>query len=145
MARQRQNKRENTVETQITLGNSDKGKKVQPKVSWDAKKKIILNDLAAGLTYREMVIKYSEDWGVSTTTAKNFIRECAAELYSDEDKEMLKSVNVLRLDECYETAMKAGDIKSAIRAVDTQNKSIGVYDKEKEDETSKDINVKFNF
>ena len=63
---------------------------------------------------------------------------------SDETKETLIAMNMERLDNIIEESMKEGDKRSAIKAIDTQNKLAGGYEDKVKLETDGDINLIFD-
>lgn len=93
----------------------------------------------------DIMKKYGKAWGVTSYTMQNYIIEATQCLYDDSMKESLKNINMLRLDQIFSDAMHTSDRKSAIKAIDTQNKMIGAYEQKVVVDTENTIDVNFNF
>lgn len=111
----------------------------------EVKRELILNELAKGATVREICDKFKEDWGVTFNTMQNYIVEAMAGIYSDDSKDMLRNVNMFRMDNIYKEAHEEGDTKNALKALDMMNKATGAYEQTVKVDTEGDIEVSFNF
>ena len=128
------------------MNNKTKPKRVAPKrVRAEIKRRLILEDIAKGEGYSEIVEKYSKDWGCSPKTTEYYIQDAMAYLRSDEAIENLKSINIQRLDNLYKECATSGDTKNALKAIDLQNKTIGAYEEKLEVKTDEPMEFVFNF
>ena len=115
------------MKTRDKRGIKGKGRNFPKQLPMEAKRFMIISMVASGMTYTEIVNKCQADWGLSDKTLQNVINETLAYMRSDEAKESLISMNMQRLDDIYAESRKEGDRKSAVKAIDTQNKMIGAY------------------
>lgn len=88
---------------------------------------LIANDIAKGLTRREIVAKYIEEWGLSPNAINSYIAEAIMTFADDEMKQKLQDINIERLTTLYREALEQGKTKDAIRIIDILNKTAGVY------------------
>lgn len=96
-------------------------------LSLNARSFTIANEIASGLSYRQIVAKYMKEWNVSYNFMRNAINE-AIEMFSDETiYKNLKAINNERLSDIYSDARMQGKLAEAIKAVDTMNKLNGLY------------------
>lgn len=114
-------------------------------LSADAKRVMIMSDIAKGLRYSELLDKYVAEWGLSPKTVQMYIIEATEYLRSDACKQNLIAMNNERLDGIITESIKDGDRKSAIRAIDVQNKLNGGYTEKVQIEGDTDITLKFDF
>lgn len=120
-----------------------KERKVNKSISKAAKETAILDDIAKGTTYRKMLDKYSDLWGLSKGTIKNIIHDVVQDLRDAKIKEDIIAMNMERLDNIISDSFNDGDRKHALKGIDMQNKLAGGYE-EKVALTS-DGEVKFIF
>ena len=66
-------------------------------------------------------------------------------LRSDQAVENLKNINLQRLDNLYKESANDGDRKNALKAIDLQNKTLGVYEEKVEVTTNEPVEFVFNF
>lgn len=110
-----------------------------------SKKRLVLEELAKGTPVRKIRKNLEDNFQLSQKTIRDLIAEVIGEITSEETKEELKASNLVRLDELISDCINDGDRKNAIRAIDTLNKSIGVYDNSIKLETEGgDIQLNFN-
>ena len=110
----------------------------------EAKRHLIISDIAKGMTYMDIVHKYEEEWGLGLKTVQNIINDTINFMRSDEAKESLISANMTRLEGIISDSMKDGDRRSAIKAIDTQNKMAGAYTEKVQIEGETEINLNFD-
>jgi hypothetical protein len=113
-------------------------------ITFEARRYLIIQDIAAGMKYSEILHKCMEEWGVGQKTAEMYFTEATDYLRSDRTKENLIAMNTERLDDIYNKSMEGGDFKSAIKAIDTQNKLVGGYEEKVKIETEGEINLNFD-
>lgn len=114
-------------------------------ITSDAKRYLIINDIAQGMTYHDIVDKYVEEWGLGFKSVQNIVNDTIAYMRSDEAKESLISMNTARLENIITDSMKDGDRKNAIKAIDTENKMAGAYTEKVQIEGDSEINLNFDF
>lgn len=105
----------------------DRGK-FDSNISCYSRAYMIAEEIAKGATYRELAGKFSAEWNVSPQYIKSIVTEAIQLFQDDEIYKNIKQINNDRLNDIYKEARQAGDLKSAIKAVDTLNKANGVYD-----------------
>lgn len=115
------------MRTKDNRGVKGKGRNFPKQIPMEAKRFMIISMVAKGMTYTEILKECQEAWGLSDKTLQNVINETLQYMRSDEAKESLISMNMQRLDDIYAESRKKGDRKSAVKAVDVQNKMIGAY------------------
>lgn len=115
-------------------------------MSYEAKRICIMNDIAMATPYKEIVNKYTASWGLSEATIYRLIEVIKADMERGTVQSEIKELNAHRTNAIIEQAMESGKLETAIKAIDTQNKTVGLYKQEKEEiEKDVSINVKFNF
>ena len=123
-----------------------KGKRPAPvKLRKEIKTRLILEDIAQGVCYSDLIQKYQEQWKCSTKTVECYIRDAMEYLRSDQAVENLKNINLQRLDNLYKESANDGDRKNALKAIDLQNKTLGVYEEKVEVTTNEPVEFVFNF
>lgn len=108
-----------------------------------ARRNLILQAMASGMSYVSMIGKFSEEWGLSRKTVELAIQDTLKFLRSEETKETLISLNQGRLDSIIEDSMKTGDRSSAIKAIDVANKMNGAYTEKIKLENDSTITIDF--
>lgn len=93
----------------------------------EARRNLILQAMASGMSYISMVNKFTDEWGLGRKTVELAIQDTIKFMRDEGTKETLISLNTGRLDSLIEDSMKTGDRSSAIKAIDTQNKMCGAY------------------
>lgn len=111
----------------------------------EAKRHLIISDIAKGMTYHDIVDKYVDEWGLGLKSVQNIVNDAVDYMRSDAAKETLISMNTTRLENIISDSMKEGDRKSAIKAIDTQNKMAGAYTEKVQIEGDTEINLNFEF
>ena len=102
--------------------------KFEKNISITARAYLIADSIAQGMTYRQIVKKYMEDWGVSYSYMHSIITESLNLFKSEELYKNIRDVNNERLTDIYQEARKKFDLETAIKAIDKLNKANGVYD-----------------
>lgn len=105
--------------------------KFEKGITLNARAMLIANEVANGVTYRQIVSKYMNEWGVSYNYMHSIITESLNLFKSEELYKNIRDINNERLTNIYQTAMQNGELDTAIKAIDKLNKSNGVYDTEK--------------
>lgn len=109
----------------------------------DARRYLVMADIAKGMGYTEIIKKYEVEWELSPKTIELILNETIAFMRSDTAKENLISMNMQRLDTIITDSMKDSDRKNAIKAIDTQNKLAGGYTEKVQIEGDTEINLNF--
>lgn len=109
----------------------------------DARRYLVMADIAKGMGYTEIIKKYESEWELSPKTIELILNETIAFMRSDTAKENLISMNMQRLDTIITDSMKDSDRKNAIKAIDTQNKLAGGYTEKVQIEGDTEINLNF--
>ena len=102
--------------------------KFEKGITLNARAMLIANDVANGVTYRQIVSKYMNEWGVSYNYMHSIITESLNLFKSEEIYKNIRDINLERLTDIYQQARTQGDLDTAIKAVDKLNKTAGVYD-----------------
>ena len=122
-----------------------KSKKFPKQIDLESKRYVIIDMIAKGMRYTDILQKCEKDWGIKPKTVEKYISDAIAFMRSDATNDALKSANIQRLDDLYAESKQAGDTKNAIRAIDTQNKMIGAYEEKVKLETDNEVTFTFNF
>lgn len=109
----------------------------------DARRYLVMADIAKGMGYTEIIKKYESEWELSPKTIELILNETIAFMRSETAKENLISMNMQRLDTIITDSMKDSDRKNAIKAIDTQNKLAGGYTEKVQIEGDTEINLNF--
>lgn len=118
--------------------------KSQHTLKGEAKRHLVIEAIAKGERFISIVQRFSKEWNLSEKTIRLIISDAISYMKSDETKETLIAINMERLDNIIEESMKEGDKRSAIKAIDTQNKLAGGYEEKVKLETDGDINLIFD-
>lgn len=110
----------------------------------EAKRYLIINDIAQGKTYMDIVNKYQQEWGLGLKSVQNIVNDTINFMRSDETKETLIGANLMRLETIISDSMGEGDRRNAIKAIDTQNKMAGAYTENIKIEGDTEINLNFD-
>ena len=113
-------------------------------VNKDAKRHLILEDIAKGMKYTEILRKYMDEWDLGEKSIEFYIHDAIAFMRSETTKESLISMNMERLDNIIADSLKDGDRKNAIKAIDTQNKLAGGYEEKVKIEGESEISLFFD-
>ena len=130
---------ENNKGTQIT------NRPFPQQITMDAKRHLIITDIAKGMTYMDIVNKYVNEWGLGVKSVQNIVNDTIKFMQDDETKESLISANMMRLEGIITDSMKYKDRKNAIKAIDTQNKLAGGYTEKVKIEGDTEISLNFDF
>lgn len=106
----------------------------------DARRFLIMNDIAQGMGYMDIIRKYHAEWGCSQKTVELILNETIQFMRSDTAKENLISMNMHRLDTIISDTIK-DEKKTAIKAIDVQNKMAGAYVEKVKIEGDTEINL----
>lgn len=109
----------------------------------DARRVLILQAMARGETYNQMINHFSKEWDLSIATTKGFIKDTLRYMRSEETKETLVAMNMERLDNIISDSIKEKDRKNAIKAIDTQNKLAGGYEDKVKIESDDEVKLIF--
>lgn len=132
------------MKTKDNRGIKGKGRNFPKQIPMEAKRFLIISMVAEGKTYNEILDTCVTAWGLGNKTVQNMINETLQYMRSDEAKESLIAMNMQRLDDIYAESRSEGDRKSAIKAIDTQNKLIGGYTEKVKLEGDSEINLIFD-
>jgi hypothetical protein len=97
------------------------------KLSARAKELVLLSELANGTSFNNIVKKYTEEWGLAPVTIRGLLTIALEHMYDKEFKDHLKEINLHRLDSIIDESFEEGDYKTAIKAIDIQNKTMALY------------------
>lgn len=121
-----------------------KGKGFPKPLKMEVKQHLILEEIAKGATYVDMVKKFVSEWGLSRTTVENEINDAIKFMKSQTTKDNLISMNMQRLDSIISDSITDKDRKNAIKAIDVQNKLAGGYVENVKIESDSEINFTFD-
>ena len=113
-------------------------------ISVDTRRHLILEEVAKGKKFSEIVDKYSKEWEVGYRTIQQYVATAMRDIYNDETTETLRQINLERLDTIISAQIDNGDYKDAIKSIDIQNKTANLY-KEKVELDTKEIEFKLKF
>ena len=106
----------------------DENGHTKKEVSLASRTYLIANAISVGLSRRQIVEKFTKEWGVSENYVHTAISE-AINLFKDEEVyKNLKDINNGRLNDLYQVALATGKIDDARKIIDTMNKLNGLYD-----------------
>lgn len=88
--------------------------------------RLITNELVSGKSKRWIVQHFSEIWGVNPKTVETTYKETVVRLSEDNkiDKEQIKVINNLRLEELIDDCKT---VRDKLSTIDLINKTCGVY------------------
>lgn len=109
-----------------------------------AKRHLILEAIAKGDTYMSIVRRFAKEWNLSERTVQMIVEDAIKYMKQDSTKETLVAMNMERLDNIIAESMQDKDRKSAIKAIDTQNKLAGGYEEKVKLETDTEVNLVFD-
>lgn len=109
-----------------------------------AKRHLILEAIAKGDTYMSIVRRFAKEWNLSERTVQMIVEDAINYMKQDSTKETLVAMNMERLDNIIAESMQEKDRKSAIKAIDTQNKLAGGYEERVKLETDTEVNLVFD-
>lgn len=110
----------------------------------EAKRHLIITEIAKGTRYTDIVKKYMDEWGLSRKTVEMAVDEAIKFMREESTKDTLIAMNMQRLDSIISDSMEDGDRKAAIKAIDTQNKLAGGYVEKVKVEGDSEINLVFD-
>jgi len=110
----------------------------------DARRYLIISDIAKGMRYSDIVRKYAEAWDLSCRTVEMIVDDAIKFMRDESTKDTLIAMNMQRLDSIISDSMDDGDRKNAIKAIDTQNKLAGGYTEKVKIEGDSEINLVFD-
>ncbi len=113
-------------------------------ISVDTRRHLILEEVAKGKKLSEIVDKYSKEWECGYRTIQQYIATAMRDIYNDETKEVLRQINLERLDEVISKQMENEQYRDVIKSIDVQNKTANLY-KEKVELETNDIEFKLKF
>lgn len=113
-------------------------------LSTEAKRHLIIREIAKGTKYTDVVKKFIEEWNLSRKTVEMAIDDAIKFMRAESTKETIIAMNMQRLDSIISDSMREGDKKNAIKAIDTQNKLAGGYTEKVKIEGDSEINLVFD-
>lgn len=113
-------------------------------LSLEARRFLIISDIAKGEKYSTILHKYVEEWKLSIKSVEKYISDAMEFMRSETTKNNLISMNMERLDGIITDSMKDGDRRNAIKAIDTQNKLAGGYTEKLQIEGDSEITLNFD-
>ena len=113
-------------------------------LSTEAKRYLIISEIAKGTKYTDVVKKFIEEWNLSRKTVEMAIDDALKFMRAESTKETIIAMNMQRLDSIISDSMREGDKKNAIKAIDTQNKLAGGYTEKVKIEGDSEINLVFD-
>lgn len=113
-------------------------------LSTEAKRYLIISEIAKGTKYTDVVKKFIEEWNLSRKTVEMAIDDAIKFMRAESTKETIIAMNMQRLDSIISDSMREGDKKNAIKAIDTQNKLAGGYTEKVKIEGDSEINLVFD-
>ena len=115
------------------------------KITLEARRDILSNELAKNTPYREIIEKYSKEWNLAESTIRNYLYDYYAYMNDKNTTQTLINLNIDRLDNLFSDSVKSGDRKNALSAIDKLNKMLGAYKEKLEIKNDDEITVKFGF
>lgn len=113
-------------------------------ISLEARRFLIINDIAKGERYTDILNKYMKEWDLGTKSIEKYIADAMEFMRSETTKNNLISMNMERLDGIIADSLKQGDRRNAIKAIDTQNKLAGGYEEKVKIESDTEITLNFD-
>lgn len=113
-------------------------------ISLEARRFLIINDIAKGERYTDILNKYMKEWNLRTKSLEKYIADAMEFMRSETTKNNLISMNMERLDGIIADSLKQGDRRNAIKAIDTQNKLAGGYEEKVKIESDTEITLNFD-
>lgn len=110
----------------------------------EAKRHLIISEIAKGARYTDIVKKFVDEWGLSRKTIEMAVDDAIKFMRDESTKDTLIAMNMQRLDSIIADSMNDGDKKNAIKAIDTQNKLAGGYVEKVKIEDNSEINLVFD-
>ena len=110
----------------------------------EAKRHLIISEIAKGTRYTDIIKKFTDEWGLSYKTIEMAVDDAIKFMRAESTKETLIAMNMQRLDSIIADSMQEGDKKNAIKAIDTQNKLAGGYTEKVKIEGDSEINLVFD-
>ena len=111
--------------------------------TYEAKKHLIMECIAKGMRYTDILNKFTKEWELSPSTVSNYIFETTKYMRDEAVKQNLISMNLERLDSIICESIQDGDRKNAIKGIDTQNKMLGAYTEKIEVDGTTEITLNF--
>lgn len=117
---------------------------IDKQLTLDARRHLIIEDIASGKKYTDILRKYTQEWGLGVKSLELYIHDAIEFMRSDTAKENIIAMNMERLDKIITDSITKSDRKNAIKAIDTQNKLAGGYTEKVKIEGDSEINLKFD-
>ena len=127
------------------MTNKEKSELGSKSISMEARRFLIVADIAKGERYTDILHKYMEEWGLGQKSLEMYIKDAIDFMRSETTKENLLAMNTERLDTIVADSMKDGDRRNAIKAIDTLNKLAGGYEEKVKIEGDSEITLNFDF
>lgn len=118
-------------------------KKFPSETVGEVRRKIVLQKIAENKQYWTIVEELKTEWKVGESLAKEYIREALRYLNCEEFKEVVKGINTQRLEQIV-TESIGTDNKTAIKAIDLQNKTLGIYEEKIKLESEGEVEIHVN-
>lgn len=109
----------------------------------EARRNLILSAIAGGMSYMNMVQKFTDEWGLGRKTVELAISDAIKWMRDDETKQTLVDMNMARLDSLIEDSLKTGDRSSALKGIDLLTKTAGGYTEKVKLEGDSTITIDF--
>lgn len=133
------------IQNQVAIKEEKlKKNKASNYISVDTRRLLIKEAVAKGMKFSDIVDKYSQEWNVGYRTMQQYVALAMKDLYNDETTEVLRQINLERLDTIVAEQMAKEDYKNAVKTIDIQNKTANVYKEKVEiDDTNITFELKF--
>lgn len=133
------------IQNQVAIKEGKlKKNKASNYISVDTRRLLIKEAVAKGMKFSDIVDKYSQEWNVGYRTMQQYVALAMKDLYNDETTEVLRQINLERLDTIVAEQMNKEDYKNAVKTIDIQNKTANVYKEKVEiDDTNITFELKF--
>lgn len=133
------------IQNQVAIKEEKlKKNKASNYISVDTRRLLIKEAVAKGMKFSDIVDKYSQEWNVGYRTMQQYVALAMKDLYNDETTEVLRQINLERLDTIVAEQMLKEDYKNAVKTIDIQNKTANVYKEKVEiDDTNITFELKF--
>lgn len=104
----------------------------------------VLSLIADGTPKHQIINKIKNDYDLSESTARKLYNDVLEEnSYNEKEREHLRNISLLRSEAIFRECMKEKKLSVALRAIDTMNKTAGLYNQEESKTEESDYNISF--
>lgn len=104
----------------------------------------ILKLITDGVPKHQIINKIKNNYDFSESAARKLYNDVIEEnTYNEKERQHLRSISLLRSEAIYRKCMEGGKLSVALRAIDTMNKTAGLYNIEESKTEESDYNISF--